>query len=136
LLPLSADDAPARALQPSDVAVAPDGTFYLSDFDGRKIVISPDGKNARTVTGVAGSGVQLPHMAIYKKLLLVADPGNQRVVMYDLNGKQRGVYVFPSRTKGTRPVGIAVSPDGRVYLADSTGSVHRLLIDVPPELTE
>ncbi len=136
LLPLSTDDAPVRALQPSDVAIAPDGTFYIADFDGRKIVISPDGKNARTVTGVAGSGVQLPHMAIYKKLLLVADPGNQRVVMYDLNGKQRGVYVFPSRPNGTRPVGIAVSADGRVYLADTTGLVHRLLIDIPPELAE
>jgi streptogramin lyase len=135
-LPVSEDQAPVRAAQPSDISVGPDGTLYLADFEKRKIVISPDGKQARAVSGATGSGAQLPHMAVYKKLLLVADPTSARVVMYDLQGKQRGAYVFPPRIDGTHPVGIAVTPDGHVYLADITGYVHRLLIVIPPDLAE
>jgi hypothetical protein len=80
--------------------------------------------------------VLLPHAAFYNKLLLVADPLNQRIVMYDLTGKQRGVYTFPDRLEGWQPVNLAVAPDGGVYVADRQGFVHRLSIDVPPDLAE
>jgi hypothetical protein len=135
LLPMSAADAPVRAAQPSDVVSAPDGTMYAADFEKHKIVIVPPGRPARVVNGVTGVGAQVPHMAIYKKLLLVTDPTGSRVVIYDSSGKQRGVFVFPAKAEGTRPVGIAITPDGYVYIADATGFVYRLGISAPPELT-
>ncbi|MBI5285168.1 MAG: glycosyltransferase family 39 protein [Chloroflexi bacterium] len=135
-LAVSDEATPNRAAQPSDIAVAPDGTLYLADFEKRRIVISRDRRTAKTATGVPGVGVLLPHAAFYKKLLLVADPLNQRVVMYDAAGKQRGVYAFPERPDGWQPVNLAAAPDGRVYVADRRGFVHRMIIDVPPDLVD
>jgi len=135
-LAVSDESTPNRAAQPSDIAVAPDGTLYIADFDRRKIVISRDGRTAKTASGVPGVGVLLPHAAFYKKLLLVVDPLNQRVVMYDLAGKQRGLYTFPDRPDGWRPVNLGVAPDGGVYVADMQGFVHRLIVDLPPDLAD
>ncbi len=134
-LPISHADASVKAVQPSDIAVAPDGTLFMADFDRRKIVISSDGATGRTVSGVPGTGTQVPHVALHHGLLLVSDPLNQRVVMYDKAGKQRGVFVFAfSVRSGARPVGIGVSADGLVYAADpETGYVYRLKIHIPPE---
>lgn len=135
-LAVSDETTPNRAAQPSDIAVAQDGTLYIADFDKRKIVISRDGRTAKTASGVPGVGALLPHVAFYKNLLLVADPLNQRVVMYDLAGKQRGVYTFPDRLDGWRPVNLAVAPGGGVYVADTQGFVHRMVIDLPPDLAD
>jgi 4-amino-4-deoxy-L-arabinose transferase-like glycosyltransferase len=134
-LPISNADASVKAVQPSDIAVAPDGALFMSDFDRKKIVISADGATGRTFSGVAGTGTQIPHVALYHGLLLVSDPLSQRIVMYDRAGKQRGVYVFPGTgLTGARPVGIAVTADGLVYAADpELGLVYRLKISIPPE---
>ena len=132
-LPISAPEAPVRATQPSDVVVSDSGVFYIIDFEKQKIVRSPDGAAGRAFRGVGGSGGQLPRLALFGRLVLVTDPLNERIVAYDTAGKQRGVYVFPPTLKGTRPIGIAVAPGANVlYVADASGFVQRLKIDVPP----
>jgi sugar lactone lactonase YvrE len=121
-----------RALQPSDVAVAADGTFFIADFDARAIVVSPDGVTARRFPGVAGSGTHTPRLATYGAYVIVADTADQRIVIYERDGRQRGVYVFPPRVEGTRPLGIAATSDGVVYAADIiSGRVYRFTLVMP-----
>ncbi len=137
VLPISNAPASVKAIQPSDVAVAPDGTLYLADFDRRQIVVNPHGATSRKFSGVGGIGTQVPRIALYRRLLLVSDPLDQRIVIYDLAGKQRGVYLFPPMRGGSRPVGLAVTPDGTVYTADpESGLIYKFHIRIPAEATD
>jgi hypothetical protein len=137
-LPISNADASVKAVQPSDIAVAPDGTLFIADFDRKKIVISSDGATGRSVSGASGTGTQVPQVVLYRGLLLLSDPLNRRIVMYDRTGKQRGIFFFGfSAASSARPVGIGVSPGGLVYAADpETGRLHRLKIHIPPEVQD
>jgi DNA-binding beta-propeller fold protein YncE len=132
VLPISDAEAVGHPKQPSDVAIGPDGAFYIIDFERRNVVRSPDGATGRAFRGVGGTGTQVPHLAVFGSLVLVTDPVNQRIVVYDTAGKQRGVYIFPSKTNGTRPIGIAVAPDGTIYVADQSGTVLSLKLTIPP----
>ncbi len=125
----------AKAKQPSDVDIGPDGRIYAADFDGKRIVVSTDdgATVATTFAGITGTGGQLPHLAVTDKLIFVTDPVNQRIVVFDRAGKQRGAYVFPTTLEGLRPLGIAASGN-YVYIADvESGLVYRFTVDVPPE---
>jgi 4-amino-4-deoxy-L-arabinose transferase-like glycosyltransferase/sugar lactone lactonase YvrE len=108
--------------QPADIAVAPDGAIYIADFETSRILRSDDGMTvAESFTGVRGSGVQVPHLAVSGDLLLVTDPIFRRVLIYDrATGRQRGVYIFPAGVD-VLPGGIAAAPDGHVYVADVIG---------------
>jgi hypothetical protein len=100
-------------------------------------VISPDGVTSRKTPGAAGTGAQVPHVAIYGKLVLVTDPLNQRVLVDDLQGKQRGVFQFATGATGTHATGIAVGPHGEVYVVDPlTSRVYKLKIDIPAAATD
>ena len=136
ILPISAKPPSEKAGQPSDIAVAPDGRLFVADFDRKKIVISADGVAAeKIVPGVGGSGLHMPHVALYHGLLLVSDPQNQRIVMYDRAGTERGAFLFAvTATATAQPIGISVSPDGLVYVADPrNGYIYRLKLRIPPQ---
>ncbi|HZP57509.1 MAG TPA: glycosyltransferase family 39 protein [Dehalococcoidia bacterium] len=136
-LPISDAPPERKALQPSDVAVADDGTIFLADFDGKRIVVSPDGAASTTFRGVAGTGTQVPSIAVYRQLLFVTDPLNQRIVIYDRAGKQRGQFSFTTIKSGVRPTGIAVTDDGVVYVSDpESGAIYRLTVQVPADLQD
>jgi glucose/arabinose dehydrogenase len=110
--------------------------LYISDFETRQIIVSADGLTVSdSFQGVAGGGDALPRLAVYRGLLLIADPIGQRVLMFErATGRQRGAFAF-SRGQNVRPSGIGVSADGLVYVADATGGlVYRLRIDAPDEL--
>lgn len=124
-----------RAKQPSDADSDEDGNIYVADFESRRILVSTDGgaSVARSWAGVGGTGDQVPHIAPEGRLVFATDPTNQRVVVYDRAGKQRGAYVFRATTRGLRPVGIAAY-EQYVYVADiENGNVHRLIVEIPPE---
>ena len=133
-LEMSAPGVEDRAVQPSDLAVAANGTVFAADFERGTIVISTDGRTARAVKGVLGVGTRVPHMAISRDVLLVTDPVGGRVVIYDMRGRQRGAFTFPSRNDETGPVGIAATADGHVYVACTSGEVYAFLIAAPPDL--
>jgi hypothetical protein len=123
-----------RAVQPSDIAVDDEGAIHVADFEKKAIVRSTDGGlTATKFAGAGGTGDQLPHLATYGKLILVTDPTTERIVVFDQEGRQRGVYTFPRKTGGTRPIGIAVTDAGIVYTADRTGYLYRLKINIPEE---
>ena len=88
----------AQMIEPSDVAVAPDGAVYITDTGNHKIrVVSPDGA---TIATFAGTGV-------------AGDAG--------VGGGRASVQL-------RSPQGVAVGPDGQVYIAD-TGNDRVLRID-------
>jgi hypothetical protein len=132
-LPISAPDAPVRPVQPSDIALGPDGALAIADFGAKKLLVSPDGASGEAYAGPGGLGALMPHLATVGRLILVTDPTNERIVIFDEGGRQRGVYVFPAAFDGARPVGIAVR-DGVVYVADLQGTLHRMRLNIPPEL--
>jgi 4-amino-4-deoxy-L-arabinose transferase-like glycosyltransferase len=132
-LPLALPEAPVRAVQPSDIAVGEDGTIYVSDFEKKVVLRSPDGVNATTFRGAGGTGGQLPHLAFSAKLVFLSDPINERVLVYDAAGKQRGTYIFPVQRPATRAIGIAATADGLVYVVDANGFLYRLQVEIPPE---
>jgi peptidylamidoglycolate lyase len=111
--------------QPTNVAVAPDGSFYVSDGYGNSRVVQfgADGRFVRQwgTKGTAAGQFNLPHgIAIDREgRVLVVDRGNKRVQVFDA----RGAYL--TEWKGPpfgSPQAIAAGPDGAAYVADS-GSV-------------
>ncbi|HXK32853.1 MAG TPA: glycosyltransferase family 39 protein [Dehalococcoidia bacterium] len=130
-LPTSAGEV--RPRQPSDTAIAPDGSLYIADFEGRSIVHwSPDGR-AEAFRGAGGTGVQIPHLTVTDDLVIVTEPTADRILLYDRDGKQRGVFVFPPRHGGTRPVGIDVDERGRIWIAGLNDIIYRLEVEIPPD---
>lgn len=132
---LEISNADDKARQPSDADADDDGTIYVTDFESKRVVVSTDGGAtvARSFAGAGGTGDQLPHIALEGRLIFVTDPTNQRVVVFDRSGKQRGAYVFPTSSRGLRPVGVAAH-EQYVFVVDiENGVVHRLIVDIPPE---
>ena len=131
-LPISTAPPEVKAIQPSDIAITDDGTLYVTDFERAQIVISPDGVTSKKMPGVSGTGVQVPHIAIYGRLEVVSDPINSRILIYDRTGKQRGVFQF-NGAQG-KAVGIAATAAGDVYAVDSlSGTLYDLKVVIPPE---
>lgn len=130
---------------PSDVAVGPDGTCYVADGGNDRIrVVSPDG----SVSTLAGSifdfgdghgpdGRFRRPVALDLDLhgdLYVADNGNNAIRRVDLLGEVTTLAGRPTGgdsdgygpNVGLRgPSGIAVGPDGSVWVADRDNSAVR-----------
>jgi peptidylamidoglycolate lyase len=107
--------------QPTDVAVRPDGGFYVSDgYENTRIVrFDPDGRFVAS-WGAPGNGpgeFDLPHGIELdgSGRLYVADRSNARVQIFDSAG------TFLTEWRGPRigrPAGLALAPDGSVFVAD------------------
>jgi uncharacterized protein (TIGR03437 family) len=122
-------DALAAKLSPRNVAVAPDGALYISDFADHRIYrVTRDGRISVVAgTGVAGAGeadepVSTAQLNAPAGLavdpagaLWVADSGNNRVCKID---RGRLVTVVPSSLLSA-PTGVAVDAAGNLYIADS-----------------
>jgi peptidylamidoglycolate lyase len=106
---------------PTDVAVEPDGGFYVSDGYGNARVarFSADGRFLGEF-GARGAGpgqFDLPHGIALDGVgrVYVADRGNSRLQVFDAGG--RFVAEWKSDALG-RPFGVAIGGDGKVYVAD------------------
>lgn len=105
--------------QPNHVAIAPNGDIYVSDGyqNSRVVHFSSDGKFIRIIGGVRGAQpgeLQVPHgVALDSKgRILVNDSDNQRISVFDKDGKFVETWPFPSRG------GIVVMSDDTVYVSD------------------
>jgi peptidylamidoglycolate lyase len=107
--------------RPTKVAVAPDGTFYVSDGyrNSRVAKFAADGRFV-LAWGEKGTGpgqFDLPHgIALDRRgRVYVADRGNARVQIFDPSGH------FLAEWKGPgygRPFDVAIASDGSIVIAD------------------
>jgi sugar lactone lactonase YvrE len=114
--------------QPNHVAIAPNGDIYVSDgYQNARIVhFSGSGQFIRIIGGVKGSQpgqLQLPHgVALDSRgRILVNDSDNQRVSVFDKDGKFVETWPFPSRG------GIAVAADDTVYISDVNAGIVNIV---------
>ena len=117
---VAGDDESHFAL-PTDVAVAPDGSFYVSDGYGNARVVrfTADGR-FRAQFGARGAGrgqFDLPHAIALDAAgrVYVADRGNARIQVFDGDGGF--LAEWKSEMLG-RPFGIAIGDDGKAYVVD------------------
>lgn len=128
--------------RPTGVAVAGDGTVYIAESGAGRVVKLTGGRKETVLDGLA----RPEGIAIADGTLYVSDPGAREVVVSDLSGGAREVAgsdlpiggpggMQPTQLGGVGDMcgpmstfnGIAVSPDGTVYLsADAEGSVLAL----------
>ena len=121
-----AGDGPDTFNRPTDVAVAPNGDFYVSDGYGNSRVaqFSKDGTFIRS-WGTRGDGpgqFNLPHSVALDPdgRVLVADRQNDRVQVFDARGN-----FLEQWTDLGRPYGLAIW-EGKVFIAD--GVLNRVAI--------
>ena len=128
----TAGDNTSRDLfnQPNHVAIAPNGDIYVSDGyqNSRVVHFSKDGQFVRIIGGERGSEpgqLQVPHgVAVDSRgRILVNDSDNQRVSVFDKDGKFVETWPFPSRG------GIVVTADDTVYISDVNVGVVNIVKD-------
>lgn len=125
-----AGDAEDTFNKPSAVAIAANGEIFVADGHGgnsnaRIVKFSKDGKFIMT-WGKKGSGpgeLNIPHALAFdsKGRLFVADRGNNRIQIFDQNGKYIDQW-----EQFSRPSGIFIDRNDVLYVADSeSGSVAK-----------
>ena len=102
---------------PHDLALSSDGRYlYVADNGNDRIaVLDPD--TLKVIGSIGGSELSAPHDVAFdrKGRLLVADSGNDRVVLYMVNGiHSERVAVIKGGFR--RPEGVAAYGDDRVYV--------------------
>jgi peptidylamidoglycolate lyase len=114
--------------QPNHVAIAPNGDIYVSDGyqNSRVVHFSSNGQFVRIIGGVKGGQpgqLQVPHGVALDSQgrILVNDSDNQRVSVFDKQGKFVETWPFPSRG------GIAVTADDTVYISDVNAGIVNIV---------
>lgn len=120
------DEPPPRAhgplCLPTDIAVARDGSVYISDGYGNARVhrYSPDGRLIASfgTAGKDGPGqFHLPHSVwVDDDRMLVADRENDRVQVFDLDGRPLAVW-----TDFVIPCDLYLSDERLLYVAEGAG---------------
>ncbi len=110
---------------PADVAVVDGHVFILDSGNGRILELAEDGTVARTLNVSLSEPMA---MTAHNGKLYVANSAEGTIVVVDPSGQTdrviwaRGV---PPGEKLFRPIGIAVTPSGDIYLSDTDN--HRVL---------
>jgi sugar lactone lactonase YvrE len=119
-----AGDGPDTFNQPNSVAIAPDGSIFVSDGhnvgrgNARVLKFSRAGKFIRQWGGHGSNPGQfeMPHSLAFdsKGRLFVADRGNNRIQIFDQDGK----YLTEWK-QFSRPSGIYIDRNDIIYVTDS-----------------
>jgi DNA-binding beta-propeller fold protein YncE len=122
---LQAASAPDLA-RPHDIVLSPDGKrLYVADNEAHRVVVLDAVSLARR--GELGLGeLSMPHDVAFDAggRLLVADTGNSRIAIYVVSADS-GTLAGELRGGASRPEGVAVHPDGRVF---ATGAASGNLV--------
>jgi DNA-binding beta-propeller fold protein YncE len=117
---------PGMFNRPADVVTSANGDVFVADghVNSRIVKFSKDGR-FRMSWGTKGSGpgeLNTPHsIAIDSKgRVLVGDRGNNRIELFDQNGR----YLAEWKQFG-RPTGLFVASDDTVYIADDESNAER-----------
>jgi DNA-binding beta-propeller fold protein YncE len=114
---------PERIRQPTDVAVSPDGElFVVNGEDGAVLRLRADGSYLRHWAVLSSDTERGAHLAIGPdRSVWVSEPEGRRVSRFTFNGTPSGVVDQTRTGRFLRvPVGIAVGPDGTLYVADAS----------------
>ena len=116
---------------PEGVAATPDGRLYVTNVGSGSLVMLKGGKVIKEIDGSAAGGIGFsrPHDVEYDARagrVIVADSGNNRVVVYDrdlnLVANLAGApYHFDE------PEYLATTPDGLLWVADEYNSQIKIL---------
>jgi peptidylamidoglycolate lyase len=115
----------AHFSQPSDVSVASDGSFFVSDGYGnnRIVAFAPDGRFLRQwgTKGKEQGQFNLPHSLATDSddRIYVVDRGNARIQCFDKTGRFLTQWNPPPFVS---PQAIRVAPDGSVLVAETGNS--------------
>ena len=122
---------------PTDVAVSANGTLFVADgYNDRVQVFAPDGRFLRRWGGPFGMNIYGPFNGWFTTVtaitverggnVFVSDFYNGRVQKFTASGSFLTAFgtVSTKETGLTHPMGIAVSDDGAVYVADV--NTHRV----------
>jgi uncharacterized protein (TIGR03663 family) len=115
------------------------GNWYVVDTWNQRIQTFDAGFGYVGQWGVNGWGSQnvtnKPYVAVDSErgLVYTTDPEGYRVLVFGVDGEYRAMFGLYGNEAGSfmLPTGIAVGPDGRVYVAD--GDAHRIMIFPPVE---
>ncbi len=115
---------------PVGVAVDLDGNAYVADLGNNRILaFRPNGTFLRAF----GADLRNPHgLAIDGNLLYVADRGNKRIAVLDLDGDLLTTITSAGPLGALKdPVGVAVDRDGRLLVTDA--ALRRVVVYQPGE---
>lgn len=113
------------------------GNWYVADTWNRRIQMFTEAFQFVMQWPVAGWGsqsvVNKPALAVdpQRKIVYAVDPENYRVLAFGLDGSFKATWgQYGTEPESfTLPTGIAVGPDGKVYVAD--GDAHRIMVFPP-----
>jgi glucose/arabinose dehydrogenase len=114
---------PERIRQPTDVAVGPDGELFVVNGEGGAILrLTPAGRYDRHWAVLPSDTERGAHLAIGPdRGLWVSEADGRRVRRFSFDGTPAGVVdqTGPGRLLRV-PVGVAIGPDGTLYIADAS----------------
>jgi DNA-binding beta-propeller fold protein YncE len=135
---LQATDPSESMVPPTDLEIAPDGTIYVSDVGGARLMHFRADGQALGNLGPAGGG-DACRMNTVADLALVGDKvlaldgaGDPAVRVFSADGAYLGAWGRPGLADGAvaSPLGIAALPGGSaVVVVDNAGRVQRFTVD-------
>ncbi|MFN3335576.1 MAG: hypothetical protein ACK47M_24020, partial [Caldilinea sp.] len=101
-----------------------DGQLFVTEAQGHRLIrYTPDGQRERAWPMAIANTVDSPHLAVGADgALYITEPESGRILLRDAQGEAVGAWNLSALLgRPVRPVGIAVTADGVVWVADSGG---------------
>jgi streptogramin lyase/4-amino-4-deoxy-L-arabinose transferase-like glycosyltransferase len=115
---------PGEDAQPADVQVGLDGRIFVTDPARARLVrFNADGQRERSWNIAVANTVDSPHLALDAQgRLYMTEPETGRLLQLDATGELLGMWDLPAQVgRFVKPVGVAVGPDGRIWVTDADG---------------